>query len=43
MTVAEQENVSQEQKPNDKEMNFRRLEAKYQQELAYERGKREEI
>lgn len=26
----------------DKELNFRKLEAKYQQEVAYERGKREE-
>lgn len=44
MTVSETENVvqTQEQKQAEKEMNFRRLEAKYQQELAYERGKREE-
>src|ERR1700675_2794578 len=31
-----------EQKPNDKEYNFRQLEAKYQRELAQERAKREE-
>lgn len=29
--------------PSDKELNFRRLEAKYQQEIAAERAKREEI
>jgi hypothetical protein len=43
MTVTEPENAAQEQKQTDKELNFRRLEAKYQQEVAYERGKREEI
>src|SRR5258708_8361244 len=42
MTVTEQENVVQEQKTSDKELNFRKLEAKYQQEVAYERAKREE-
>ena len=43
MTVTEPENVVQEQKQSDKELNFRRLESKYQQEVAYERGKREEL
>lgn len=41
--MTEQETVVQEQKPTDKELNFRRLEAKYQQELASERAKREEM
>ncbi len=43
MTVTDAENVAQEQKQSDKELNFRRLESKYQQEVAYERAKREEI
>ncbi len=42
MTVSEAENVAQDQKVTDKELNFRRLESKYQQEVAYERAKREE-
>lgn len=37
-----QAQVSQTAPPTDKELNFRKLEAKYQQELAYERAKREE-
>lgn len=32
----------QEQKPNDKEYNFRQLEAKYQRQLAEEQAKRQE-
>ncbi len=43
MTVAEPENVAQEQKSTDKELNFRRLEAKYQQQVDVERAKREEL
>lgn len=43
MTVAEAENVAQDQKQAEKELNFRRMESKYQQEVAYERAKREEI
>lgn len=43
MTVSEAENVVQEQKTSDKEINFRRLEAKYQQEVALERARREEL
>ncbi len=43
MTITEPENVVQEQKQTDKELNFRKLEAKHQQEMAYERGKREEL
>jgi hypothetical protein len=44
MTAPNQENtqVQQEQKPNDKEYNFRQLEAKFQKQLAEEKGKREE-
>jgi hypothetical protein len=40
MTAPEQENQVQ---ISDKELNFRKLEAKYQQEVAMERSKREEI
>lgn len=40
MTSPEQENQVQ---ISDKELNFRKLEAKYQQEIALERVKREEI
>lgn len=36
-------NQVQENKPSDKELNFRALEAKYQKELAAERTRREEI
>lgn len=43
MTENTQENNAQEQKQNDKEYNFRRLEAKYQQEMAMERSRREEL
>lgn len=42
MTENVQENQVVETKSNEKELNFRRLEAKYQQELAQERAKREE-
>ena|SRR5271154_838775 len=42
MTVPVQDNAIQEPKPNDKEYNFRQLEAKYQRELAQERARREE-
>src|SRR5271163_439554 len=42
MTETVQENQVQEAKSNEKELNFRRLEAKYQQELSVERSKREE-
>lgn len=43
MTLPEIENVVQEQKPSEKEVNFRRLEARYQQELDNERAKRMEL
>ena len=43
MTVSEAENVAQDQKQAEKELNFRRMESKYQQEVAYERAKREEL
>lgn len=39
MTAPEQNQAQ----PSDKEINFRKLESKYQQELAFERAKREEI
>lgn len=42
MTAPSNENQAQVAQPTEKELNFRKLEAKYQQELAYERGKREE-
>lgn len=42
MTAPAQDNKETEQKPNDKEYNFRQLEAKYQRQLAEEKGKREE-
>lgn len=44
MTVSTQENQvqSQEQKPSDKELNFRALEAKYQRQLEQERAARME-
>ena len=42
MTAPTNENQAQVAQPTDKELNFRKLEAKYQQELAYERAKREE-
>jgi len=40
MTVTEQQNQPQEQKTNDKELNFRALEAKYQKQLELERSAR---
>lgn len=40
MTAPIQENQAQEQKPNDKELNFRALEAKYQRQLEQERQAR---
>ena len=42
MNPETQENQVQQVAPTDKELNFRRLEAKYQQELASERARREE-
>jgi len=43
MTAPSNENQAQVAQPSEKELNFRKLEAKYQQELAYERAKREEV
>lgn len=43
MTENEQQNQPETAPLSDKELNFRRLESKYQKELAYERAKREEI
>lgn len=43
MTVTDAENVVQDQKQAEKELNFRKIESKYQQEVAYERAKREEL
>lgn len=43
MTVPDQTSQVQEQKPNDKELNFRALEAKYERQLAQERQAREEL
>jgi hypothetical protein len=42
MTETQDQNQAQLVVPSDKELNFRRLEAKYQQELAVERARREE-
>lgn len=42
MTVPEQQNQVQENKPTDKELNFRALEAKYQKQLELERSARME-
>ncbi len=42
MTAPTNENQAQVTQTSEKELNFRKLEAKYQQELAYERAKREE-
>ena len=42
MTAQTQESQPQEIKPNDKELNFRNLEARYQRELANERAAREQ-
>ncbi len=41
MTDVQDQNQAQVA-PSDKELNFRKLEAKYQQELAYERSRRED-
>lgn len=43
MTVSTQENQTQQDKPNDKELNFRMLEAKYEKQLAMERTERERL
>lgn len=42
MTVQTPESQPQENKPNDKELNFRALESKFQRELAQERAAREQ-
>lgn len=42
MTEQSQSSQTQDQKPNDKEYNFRMLEAKYEKELAQERSARME-
>lgn len=42
MTTPTQESQVQENKPNDKELNFRALESKYQRELEKERAARQE-
>lgn len=42
MTENQDQNQAQVSQQSDKELNFRKLEAKYQQELAYERSRREE-
>lgn len=43
MTVPTQENQVQESQPSNKELNFRALEAKYQQQLAAERAEKERL
>ena len=43
MTSPVQENQVQEQKTSDKELNFRALEQKYQQQLALERAEKERL
>jgi len=43
MTIPQSDNQVQEQKPSDKELNFRALEQKYQQQLAQERSERERL
>mgnify|MGYP001564382316 CR=1 FL=1 len=40
MTVSTQENQAQNDKPSDKELNFRALQAKYERELGQERNAR---
>jgi len=40
MSVSTQENQAQNDKPNDKELNFRALEAKYQRQVEQERNAR---
>lgn len=42
MTETQDQNQAQVAQSSDKELNFRKLEAKYQQELSYERSKRAE-
>lgn len=42
MTVPDQQNQVQENKPSDKELNFRALEAKYQRQLEQARSEAEE-
>ena len=42
MTDVQAQNQDQVSQTSDKELNFRKLEAKYQQELAFERSRREE-
>ncbi len=42
MTAPTNENQAQVAQQSEKELNFRKLEAKYSQELAYERAKRED-
>lgn len=43
MTVPSQENQAQDQATSNKELNFRALEQKYQQQLAQERAERERL
>ena len=43
MTVPVQENQAQEQQVSNKELNFRALEQKYQQQLAAERAEKEKL
>lgn len=43
MTIPQGDNQPQEQKQTDKELNFRALEQKYQQQLAAERAERERL
>ncbi len=43
MTAPTQENQAQESQPSNKELNFRALEAKYQQQLAAERAEKERL
>lgn len=43
MTVPVQENQAQEQQISNKELNFRALEQKYQQQLAQERAEKEKL
>lgn len=43
MTVPAQENQAQDAQPNNKELNFRALEQKFQQQLAHERAEKEKL
>jgi len=43
MTATTQENQAQETQPSNKELNFRALEQKYQQQLAAERAEKERL